>query len=308
MKINFVVINNGKGTLYPIYAKTIQSFIEPIRLHLPESSISNKSIPGAINVHFINQADYRNMVDAKEGTSVFICHGIADKHYWDGPLVNMFDYIGVPGRLWNDKLFNEGVPVGKILTIGYAKLDPIFQGLINKTPGPRKRVLWAPTHSNSPSSYPALLGCLDKFPADYEVIYSPHPYNNSNQMPTLQQLTDVDAVISDSGSLVYEAWALGKPVVFPDWLVKDEVLLKYPYSFEEKIYKEKIGLHATNFEDLLRLIYIAFNDGIDSRAKEFIEGVFPTELRGKSGKTAAQKLTELALQLNYQEATMDGNN
>jgi hypothetical protein len=206
----------------------------------------------------------------------------------------MFDYVGVPGQLWHYKMNNEGVPISKIITIGYAKLDPIFQGLIKENPGPRKRVLWAPTHSNSPSSYPGFFKYLDNFPAELEVVYSPHPYNKSNQMPTLQELTDADVVISDSGSLVYEAWALGKPVVFPDWLVKDEVFRRYPYSFEEKIYKEKIGLHADNFEDLLKLIYEAFNKGIDPRTKEFIDGIFSPELRGKSGETTAKKLEALA--------------
>lgn len=293
-KINFVVITDGEESIYPIYAKTLQSFIGPIKLHLPESSISNKSIPRAINVHFIRQDDYRTMVDAKEGTSVFICHGIADKHYWDGPLVSMFDYICVPGQLWHDKLFNEGVPIEKILTVGYAKLDPIFQGLTKKTPGPRNRVLWAPTHSNSPSSYPGFLEYLDKFPADLEVIYSPHPYNKSNQMPTLQELTDADVVISDSGSLVYETWAIGKPVIFPDWLVKERVFRLYPYSFEEKIYKEKIGLHSDNFQDLVSLVYHALDVGIDPRAKEFIDGILSPELRGKSGESIAKKLIKFA--------------
>jgi len=39
-------------------------------------------------------------------------------------------------------------------------------------------------------------------------------------MPTMQPLVDADVVIADAGSTIYEAWALGKPVIFPDWLGK----------------------------------------------------------------------------------------
>ena len=48
---------------------------------------------------------------------------------------------------------------------------------------------------------------------DFEV--SLHPRNRKDKRPTTYGILDCDYVISDFGTMVYEAWALGKPVIFP---------------------------------------------------------------------------------------------
>lgn len=106
----------------------------------------------------------------------------------------------------------------------------------------------------------------------------------------MQALVDADVVISDAGSLVYEAWALGKPVVFPDWLVKEGVFKHFPGSFEEQIYREKIGYHVETPEQLGPMVERALMSGITEREKKFIDGIFPPELRGRSGEVTANLL------------------
>jgi len=125
--------------------------------------------------------------------------------------------------------------------------------------------LWAPTHSNSVSTYPEFEHLLDKFPSKYLVTTAIHPFHKSSLLPTLQEILEADVVISDTSSIIYEAWALEKPVLFPDWLVKDDIAKYYPNSFEDYIYKENIGYHAGSFEQLVQFVQIAVDQGVDER-------------------------------------------
>lgn len=284
--INFVVENN-------LYLNIIKSIVDPIILHLPGSIVSYEPIEDAINIDLLRKFNYT-------GTSVFMSHGIADKRWRNGQKVKNYDYICVSGPLWEKKMIREGIPNKKILTVGYSKLDPIFQNKIKKIPNKRKQILWAPTHNIEKwtiadvSSYPEFSDCLPKFPCDFNINTSLHPGNKANRKPILQELINADIVISDCSSIMYEAWALDKPVIFPDWLVKEKIIKQYPRSFEEKIYNEEIGYHAKDMNDLINLIYIGLEKGIDEKAQELIEGIFPKKLRGNSGYVTAQKLRELA--------------
>lgn len=284
--INFVVKNN-------LYLNIIKSIIDPILMHLPESIVSYEPIVDAINIDLLRKFNYT-------GTSVIMSHGIADKRWRNGQKVKKYDYICVSGPLWEKKMISEGIPNKKILTVGYSKLDPIFQGNISKTFNSKKQILWAPTHNiknwtiADVSSYPEFSDCLPKLPNDFDINTSLHPGNKANRKPILQELVDADVIISDCSSIMYEAWALDKPVIFPDWLVKDKIIKQYPRSFEEKIYNEEIGYHAKDMNDLINLIYVCLEKGIDEKAQELIEGIFPKKLRGKSGYVTAQKFKELA--------------
>jgi len=105
----------------------------------------------------------------------------------------------------------------------------------------------------------------------------------------MQLLLDADVVISDCSSIIYEAWSLGKPVVFPDWIVRDAIMQRFRGSFEWLVYQKGIGLHASCLDELVEML-----DGeMGSVEKDFIEGVFPAELRGKSGLRAAEVLREI---------------
>ena len=103
-------------------------------------------------------------------------------------------------------------------------------------------------------------------------------------------------VIADAGSTLYEAWALGKPVIFPDWLCKDDVLAHFeadPDNFEYRIYNEGIGYHAESMEHLIKLIDVALRDGMKQQEIDFMESIFPSDLRGNAGKLAAKALMEI---------------
>ena len=274
------------------YRYALDSLINPIRKYLPESTVTPKNgIKGALNFcWFIRSEGYH--------PNVFMSHGIGDKNYMIGTKghANRFDYVFVTGSAFKEKLIRHDTPAEKIFVVGWPKLDPIFNGEYQRTPSDKIRVLYAPTHNaiQEVSSFPAFNEYLDKFPADIEVINSPHPARKDDNMPTMQPLVDADVVIADAGSTIYEAWALGKPVIFPDWLVREGVLKRFKGAFEAKCYEDNLGYHANSFEHLLELIPEAISRGLDSKVIEFTEGLFPTELRGESGKTVAEILRRLA--------------
>lgn len=279
--INFCMAPGGP------YRSICESITDPIREHLPDSVICPTEQSGATNVgFFVTQTNCQ----------VFIPHGIADKNYRNADKVNAFEYVFVSGPAWVDKLVRQGFPRDRILVGGYTKLDPVFQGKYEQTRRTSCVILYAPTHGAIPEvsldgRFEQYLPHLEEY---YVVIHAPHPAQVTGQknggQVTMQALVDADIVITDAGSLVYEAWALGKPVVFPSWLTKEGVLGRFSGSFEEQIYREEIGYHATDYNDLLRHLKRAALFGIDDRAVSFIEQIFPVELRGRSGEVTANLL------------------
>lgn len=295
--INFVI----RGPHPSFYSNIMRSIADPIRLYLPRSVISEQSMDNSINIHFFHEAKYQAIVPLNRGVSVFMSHGIADKGWRDGHSMRSFDYVCVSGPLWKEKLVRGGISPERILKIGFPKLDPLFQETGNKQPRSdrRKTVLYAPTHARAfgrCSSYPAFEELLPGFPQDLRVVSSPHPVHKENQMPTLLELNDADVVISDCSSLLYEAWALGKPVVFPDWLVKESIITRWPQSFAAQIYRDEIGYHAQNFKEMVDAVYLALEQGLDDKAHTFIEAYFPTAYRGRSGQICAGLLENMANQ------------
>lgn len=229
------------------------------------------------------------------GINVYYDHGISDKLYRNELYkLAFYDYVCVSGPLWKEKMIRLGLPTEKLLTVGYARLDLLFKKLSAKKQKPEKRVIWAPTHSNSISSYPELIPVLDQFPKEVKIIHALHPYDRPDMQTTMEELLTADAVISDTSSLIYEAWALGIPVVFPDWLVKERVYTYFNGSFEEKIYRESIGYHANNGSELISRTMFALEHGIDNKAVQLMEGIFPAKYRGYSGRLTAKKLMEIA--------------
>lgn len=292
MDINFIIPAPDSS-----YGNIIRNMIEPVMKFLPDSFISQKSRGNCINIHFFVEQGYQKMVNFEygKGINVFIDHGISDKCYRDAEKVKVYDYVCVTGPLWKKKMMDQGLPENKLLTIGFAKLDPIFNDCLikEKSVNSKIRLLWAPTHWNSVSSYPAFEAYLDKFPSNYIVTTSVHPFHKPDLIPTFNEMVEADVVISDTSSIIYETWAIGKPVVFPDWLVKNDIAKTYPDSFEDIIYRNNIGYHAQSFEELIELTRIASLQGLDSNAKEFIEGILPSYLRGNSGKQTANVLQTL---------------
>ena len=282
-----------------LYKNVINGIVNPIRNYLPDSTVSENPESEAVNVHFFNEPSYRtNKVSGCEGVHVFMSHGMGDKQWRDGPQVDYFDFVFVSGPRWMEKLTRQGIPAKRIRVAGFPKLDPLFQGNIHKTNYDKKVILYAPTHSGSApcTSYPAFLTYLNQFPSCWELLCCAHPYHRAENRPVLQELADADAVISDGSSVIYEAMALGLPVLFPDWLVRDAILKTWPRSFTAEIYREQIGYHAESIDQLILLASKSLDQTPSEKEQALINGIFPPELRGKSGETTARALREFAEQ------------
>lgn len=267
----------------PNYEAALDALIDPVLEHLPGAVQSYEPIPDALNVRYF-------VVTTDRQYDVFVSHGIADKRWRDYWSVQNFAHIFHSGPAWQAKYLSESAPPCKLHEVGYVKLDPIFQGRITRGDGPR--ILWAPTHHRGwPKDYPRVEAAVAALP--FDVGTSKHPSNAGPAQSTLQALVDADVVIADGGSTVYEAWALGKPVVFPTWIVMASRVIRQQ-SFEESIYAAQIGYHCIDEDDFALQIERALTHGITEQEAAFVESIFPARLRGISGKAHADALLEIA--------------
>ena len=309
-KINFVYDNMSQHA-GEAYIHAIESLSNPIMKYLPKKDIGYSKIPlTRMNIRFFNSARINEQGKVPVGPNdIFFSHGIGDKNYWKGNKIEDYKYAFVPGPAWEKRMRNTGYK-GEIFVCGYTKLDPLInidKNSIKKNSKPK--ILWAPTHgyhskNKGRSSYPAFLRYLDQIPKDYDLVTSLHPtskmHNNVKQLPTMEALLEADIVIADAGSTLYEAWILDKPVIFPDWICAKDTMNHFktdPANFEYQIYSKKIGYHAKDMTDMIKLFDIALSDGMKNLEKEFIEEIYPTDLRGKAGQTAAKQILELANRL-----------
>ena len=309
-KINFVYDNMSQHA-GEAYIHAIEALSNPIMKHLPKKDIGYSKIPlTRMNIRFFNSARINEQGKAPVGPNdIFFSHGIGDKNYWKGDKIKDYKYAFVSGPAWENRMRNTGYK-GEIFICGYTKLDPLIN--INKNSikkNLKPKILWAPTHgyhskNKGRSSYPAFLRYLDQIPKDYDLVTSLHPtskmHNKKKQLPTTNELLEADIVIADAGSTLYEAWILGKPVIFPDWICAKDTMNHFktdPANFEYQIYSKKIGYHAKDIKNMIKLFDIALSDGMKDLEKEFIEEIYPTDLRGKAGKTAAKQILELANRL-----------
>jgi hypothetical protein len=280
---------------------TTSKRISKIQFYQVEGGVEN-----IIDRVTFDKAYLKGELEVGKKVNVFMSHGIADKNYRNYNSIKDFDYVCTSGPLWTQKYIDQGVPSRRILEIGYPKLDPLFNGEIESVANHHNKikVLWAPTHggkdSGNPdlSSYPMCYDIAKKFPSEFEVTISPHPRHKHDKGVTLQELLSCDVVISDTGSLVYEAMIMGKPVVFPTYLIERGMRRKYsnPKNFENYIFTHKIGYHANSPKELIDLTYLASKAGLDKKARQFAEGILPTEYRGTSGKRVAEALSSIDIE------------
>jgi len=285
----------GEGTVkVPYFKRMMQAHVKPITdaLGSRDWQWEPHTVTGTVNVTGFWM---RQLQTQPTKCDVMIGHGLADKHYRNYHQCKTFRYVVSPGPGWTRKLLKTGFKESQILEVGYTKLDPIYQGKFTPTPrtDDRPRVLYAGSHPwhDGGSGKDAILRAL---PEDkYNVTFAGHP--SQTGVVTFQPLVDADVVIADMGSLMYEGWALGKPVVVSIWT--STRLLKAAHSLEQGVFQGGYGYQADNPEELPKFIDRALKNGIDAPARKFIDDLFAPEYHGVSGKLHAEALKKIANQL-----------
>ncbi|HVF84253.1 MAG TPA: hypothetical protein VM913_08815 [Sphingomicrobium sp.] len=244
---------------------------------------------------------------------VLMSHGLADKSYLlakgaDGRrLVNNYQHVIVPGEWFKRRLRRwrwHPIP-SKRVTIrptqvhvgGWPRVDHFFDSQPELPPSGRPRLLWAPSHNNSSrqqsfSSYPAFEAYLDRLAEEFDVRVSLHPSNRTDKSPTQGDLDWAEVVISDFGTLLYEAWAAEKCVIIPRWLIPDAIEHgSLRFSAEGQVFAKRIGNHAKTFEELLD--YARQGNKPDPGVQSFMKGILDPRYRGSSARRIAELLQTL---------------
>lgn len=289
------------------------AYIAPILEHLPEDSYVVERQPrrGETNVYLAVRARYAAGRREIGRTGVQISHGIADKSYRAGARMKSFQWVVAPGPVHAERFAASGVPAERVVQLGYPKLDPIYQG---KVAAPERdgriRVVYAPTHGGGSELYirgnrnapgakatswwhrDQIIALLD--PDIYDVATAWHPRHRPDRRSTLAEYVGADVVIADGGSTIYEAMALGLPVVLPSWLTRDRNLEREQgRTLEAHIYRERIGCHVDRAEELGDSVKQAAAQGPTPAEIDFIDGVLPPEVRGRGGELHAAFLLDL---------------
>lgn len=248
----------------------------------------------------------------RQPAHVVMSLGVADKNYFtevgddgDELYANRLRAIFVPGPWLKHKLAGHpDLRLGhdQIHSVGWPRLDLLRQLAMSRPSSgtlTRKRILWAPTHDfqkrgpeqQSTSSFPAFAQHLPELERHFDVTVSVHPRNRRDKRPTDLALVDADVVISDFGTLVYEAWALGKPVIFPRWILGDRVQQYLPGSAEAHIFDSCLGYHPASVEELLDLLRGPLTIGSD--VDRFMSDYLDNYCGGLAGFRIARLLERL---------------
>lgn len=284
--------------------------IAPILAHLPQGSyvVSRMPDPCDVNAYLTTPSVYGSAF-VPGPNAVLINHGIADKNIRIARRVNAYGYIVVPGPQYTERLLSSGIARTKIVELGYPKLDPLFS-MPRVARAGKLRVLYAPTHGGggenkhmhdtSPSGSVAsrstswwtrdqVIAALgDRF----EVTFAPHPRHRPDRSATFAEYLSADVVIADGGSTIWEAWALGIPVVLPTWLTGAGNVARRT-SMEAYVYRRKLGHHATSAAALPDLIEKAAGEGLGTQVVRLIDRILPPHMRGSSGQRHADFLLDL---------------
>lgn len=288
------------------YVKVQDQLIELITPHLGGvdwTETFGSKVRGAVNLTFFN----------KRKGDVLMSHGVADKNYFFRKRRNgtyclaAFDHAFVPGPWLRDRILSHpeiSMPAENVHIVGWPRLDMLQELARNRQPSERLRILWAPTHNlrdkpgREASSYPAFEQYLPELSRHFEVDVSLHPRNRTEKTPTAEKMAACDVLISDFGTTVYEAVALGKPVIFPDWLVRDGVLADYGDASPGQLFKQDIGYHPGSFDEMMDILFSG--PELNDRTKQYVDRIIDPATVGKSGKIVAEQL--LALSLEYEGA------
>jgi len=259
-----------------------RAHVDPILEHLEGGEIAHEPSSAALDVSLSWEVFPK--------ADVFLSHGLADKNWRNADKMSGYRHVLVSGPAWKEKLVGQGMSPDAISVVGYPLLDPVWD-----LERPRELLVWAPTHkATSGVTTEGRLSevLLDRLRKDFPLETVFHPVGSKRLSRDV--LPRAAVVIADAGSTLYEAWAFGIPVVFPDWLVKDAILKKWPGSFEALIYEHGLGWHANSEEELVDLVRMAWETGeLGTGVEEFMEGILPSEFRGRSGEVAAEELMRL---------------
>lgn len=296
--INFVL---DRAEAYQMVQKQLLDLIDA---HLPDPKPARGAyVDGALNFCLF----------IRPRSDVVMSHGVADKNYlWssDGQgkrLANQRQDLLVPGQWLKRRLLESAaikVEAEHLHVVGWPRLD----GLIGEVPSrsrrmlgeSKPRVLWAPTHNRrkrgetgrSTSSFPEFENYLRALSRFAWVDVSVHPRNRTDHTPTGASMPRADIVVADFGTTVYEAWALGKPVIFPRWLLADRIADFLPGSAESHIFSERIGYHPDSFDEMIDIIRSEPRITPDVRA--FIDDFLDPRYFGTSSARVAQVLQQIA--------------
>lgn len=291
------------------YRLVQRQLLRSITAHLPDGSwrASKRAyVEGCLNITlFVN-------LEAE----VLMSHGAADKNYhWrrdpDGQYMNNVRHrtdVLVPGPFLRDRLVTEPLlrlDADHVHSVGWPRLDVLLeQQAAADVARPRDRpwrrrrlrVLWAPTHdrvrlANPISSYPHFEQHLDALRERFDVDVSVHPRNRDDKRPTRGGLVDADVVVADFGTTVYEAWALGKQVIFPSWIIGAGMRHSTPGSSERLLFDEGIGLHPQSVDEMVAMIETRAAPGpvFDAHMSRYLDPSW----HGTSGRRVAEVLLRL---------------
>lgn len=246
---------------------------------------------------------------------VLMSHGLADKSYLlaqgdDGSrLINAYEHVVVAGEWFVSRLMHrrwhplarKRVTIGadRIHIGGWPRCDRFYGSApVARAPGPI-RLLWAPSHNISTrersfSSFPAFEPYLARLAEEFDVRVSLHPSNRTDKSPTQGALDWADVVVSDFGTLLYEAWAAGKCVIIPAWLIPPDISRgAQSFSAEGYIYRKRIGHHARSFDELVEMARSL--EGPDVRVAAFMNRILEPRYRGSSAARIADLLRHLPI-------------
>lgn len=240
---------------------------------------------------------------------VLMSHGAADKNYmWrkaaDGGYVNhqrRRSHLFVPGAFLVDRISKSELSSAGLVAepVGWPRLDGLVAQLagLPRNDG-RRRVLYAPTHDFHVtgdgvvmSSYPAFMPFFERLQNRFDCEMSVHPRNRKDKQPTFNALLWADVVVSDHGTMVWEALALGKVVIFPTWLIGDSMKKYKKNSAEWHMFEKGYGWHAQSFEHLLELIENP--QSMSSATRAFLDHYLLPSAYSCSGKLIAERLLAL---------------
>ncbi len=231
-------------------------------------------------------------------------HGIGMKNDVYQPGLMEMDIRFTEGPHYTETLARL-FPGRPLLEVGYAKLDPLF-GPESHRPGidfervgldaHRPTLLYAPTFY--PSSIEMMPDNLPDHFSEFNLIVKPHMFTYSKPRYKNQQrklcswdayancfvvkasafnllpyMNSADLMISDASSALFEFAALGKPVVWCDflklrWTYRGLFRYRFKQRMDPFIYQyADIGIHAPNFDRLRECVIHQLEHGEEFQAK-----------------------------------------